>query len=57
LAIRNWNSVWPVGAVVPFWYFEMNPKFALPVSDGAAMYAPAGESIQPPPVTKPSDGS
>ncbi|MEQ1825985.1 MAG: DUF1559 domain-containing protein [Pirellula sp.] len=32
----------------------MNPKVALPVSAGLMVYAPAGELIQPPPVTKPA---
>src|SRR5262249_30065222 len=34
-----------------------NPKLARPVSVGSAGYAPAGESIHPPPVTNPADGS
>jgi hypothetical protein len=30
-----------------------NPNDDLPLSDESAVYAPAGESIQPPPVAKP----
>src|SRR5437762_6600254 len=56
-AAWNWNSVLPLGRVAPFWYFDTKPNVALPVSDGFVTYAPTGELIQPPPVTKPAVGS
>ena len=55
--VLNWNSVSPVGTVAPFWYFATKPNVALPVIDGFAANAPAGDAIQPPPVTKPAEGS
>src|SRR6266568_5494925 len=56
-AALNWNRVLPAGLLCPFWYFETNPNVALPLRSGFATYAPAGETIHPPPVTKPDDGS
>src|SRR4051812_45517830 len=52
-----WNSVFPSGWDWPFLYFATKPKLALPVSAGFGTYDPAGELIQPPPVTKPPLGS
>src|SRR3990172_8931162 len=56
-ATLNANSVSPVGTLAPFWYFASKPKVAFPVRVGLSAYAPGGESIHPPPVTKPPFGS
>src|SRR6266516_1025507 len=53
----NWNSVLPVGTVLPDTYLETKPKVALPERDGLSVYAPRGDMIHPPPVTKPDFGS
>lgn len=47
------TAVSPFGATCPFCYFPFTPNDTLPLSAGLAGYAPAGELIQPPPVTKP----
>ena len=56
-AAWNWNSVLPSGVLCPFLYLETNPNVALPVSVESGRYAPPGELIHPPPVTKPPFGS
>jgi hypothetical protein len=53
----NRNSVSPVGTVAPFLYWELNPKFARPLSNGIAGYDPGSTFSQPPPVMKPAFGS
>src|SRR5262249_61642034 len=53
----TWSGVFPSGIDVPVWSLDTNPKVVFPVSVGSAGYARAGESIHPPPVTNPADGS
>src|SRR5690242_734931 len=43
----------PLIVPVPFAYFDTNPNVAFPAAEVFGVYAPAGELIQPPPVTKP----
>ena len=45
------------GILVFLLYLSTKPKLAFPVRFKSALYAPAGESIQPPPVTNPLSGS
>src|SRR5438105_3383494 len=52
----NSNSVFPNGAVKPFWYTK-KANSAFPVRVGSAAYAPAGELNEPAPVTAPPPGS
>jgi hypothetical protein len=51
------NSVSPVGGPPPFLYLELKPKLARPLRLGSVGYEPGGTLTQPPPVTKPADGS
>src|SRR5258706_4785100 len=52
-AAWNWSCVAPVGTAWPLSYFELKAKLTFPVGVGLAVEAPAGEAIQPPPVTNP----
>src|SRR3970282_1414936 len=56
-AALKWNSVLPLGVLAPGRYLATKPNVAFPLSVGLGVYAPSGESIQPPPVTKPALGS
>ena len=56
-ATLNWNSVFPVGIVTPFFFFDTKPNVAFPVSIESGKYAPSGDENHPPHVTKPPSGS